>query len=196
MCIRDRFPVVPWVGFTMFGAMIGALLHDLKDHVRKWYFPASMFTIGALFYFFPKDILLFVDDLVTNIFHAAKGSIVSLDWLYLKLGMVFMELSCLVAIDIWIGDRIKPGNLFLKVGQNTLTIYVLHMIVLYGSVFGIGINDYWHKALGPWEVFFGAAGFVLLFVILIKYLDWIKDQLSFILNPIKRFFNAIFFVKA
>ena len=189
------FPIVPWVGFTMFGAMIGALLHDLKHHVRTWYFPTIMFATGALFYFFPKDVLLFVDDAISYVLPAVKGSIAALDWLYLKMGMVLMELSFLVYIDVAFGDRIRSNSLFLKIGQNTLTIYVLHMILLYGSIFGFGIKDYCYKALGPWEVAIGAVLFVLFFVILIKYIDWIREILSFILNPIRNVFNRIFFIR-
>lgn len=187
---RYWFPIVPNIGYTMFGAMFGALLHDLKNHVRNWYFPTAVFAIGFLFYWFAKDILHGIDVL----FGMESFKFVGADSLYTKFGMVFMELSVLIFIDNKWGDRIREGNLFLKVGQNTLTIYVLHMMILYGSFFGIGINDRFYKNLGPWEVAIGAALFVAFFVILIKYLDRIKKLLSFILDPIRNFFNKIFFV--
>lgn len=182
------FPIIPSIGYTMFGAMLGALLHDLKNHVRTWYFPTIMFTLGALFYFFAKDILHGID----VFFGMESFKFVTSDSIYVKVGMVFMELSVLVFIDNKWGDRIREGNLFLKVGQNTLTIYVLHMIILYGSFFGLGINDRYYKNLGPWEVALGAALFVAFFVVLIRYLDLIKDSLSFILDPIKKFFDRLF----
>lgn len=188
------FPIIPFIGFTMFGAMIGALLHDLKNHIRNWYFPTSAFVIGALWYFFPKEILGGIDDLL-----AMDYKFISSDWLFLKLGMVFMVLSVLIYIDNLWGHKIREGNLFLKVGQNTLTIYVLHMMVLYGSLTSFGLNDLFNKrsgmyTLNPWGVAIGAILFVLFFVFLIKYLDWIKEKLSFVLDPIKKFFNKVFFV--
>lgn len=188
------FPLVPWVAFTMFGAMIGALLHDFHHKVTKWYFPTLFLIIGALFYGFPKEILTGLDTLIDVVLPGAHYKFVYLDWLYLKLGMVLMELSVLMFIDRWFGAKIKDNSLFLKVGQNTLTIYILHMVLLYGSITGLGLKRLFHKSLGPWEVFIGAVLFITFFVVLIKYLDLIKEKLSFILVPISKFFNKLFLV--
>ena len=195
------FPVIPFVGFTMFGAMIGALLHDFHKHVKTFYFPLFFTVTGALFFFFGKSLLgqldIFVDTFASN----WKYAFIRIDWLIERLGMVFMGLSILMYVDTIWGDRINGNNLFLKVGQNTLTIYVLHMVVLYGSITSFGLNDLFNKGnhgmyhLNPWQVAIAAALFIAFFVLLIKYLDWIKDQLSFILVPIKNLFNKIFFIR-
>lgn len=193
---RAIFPIVPWVGFTMFGAMIGALLHDVHHRIRSWYFPLIVFSIGFSFYWFPKEILGGLDSLI-NVFSPGFGHhFVYLDWLYWKFGMVLIELSVLIFIDNMWGNRIKDNSLFLKVGQNTLTIYVLHMVVLYGSMTSIGLNDFFHKNLNPYQVAIGAACFIAFFVILIKYLDRIKARLEFILGPIRKFFNRLFSVSS
>ncbi|MCR9172952.1 MAG: DUF1624 domain-containing protein [bacterium] len=190
------FPIIPSIGYTMFGAMIGALLHDLKSHVRTWYFPTIVFTIGFVFFWWAKEILYGLDQVLKmDSFQFIGG-----DSMYSKMGMVLMELSVLIFIDNKWGHKISENNLFLKVGQNTLTIYVLHMVVLYGSITGLGLNRLFSKGehsvmhLNPWEVALGAALFVAFFVLLIKYLDWIKKRLEFILGPIRRFFNKLFFV--
>ncbi|MFT5858123.1 MAG: putative membrane protein [Flavobacteriaceae bacterium] len=188
------FPIVPSMGFTMFGAMIGALVYRYHKKVTKFYFPFAFIVIGASLFFFPREILGWSDSLATTLFPSFNYQFVRLDWLYEKVGMIFMILGLLISIDKVIGHKIKETNLFLKVGQNTLTIYIVHMMVLYGSVIGIGVNDFCHKSLGPWQVFIGAVLFILSFVLLIKYLDWIKLKLDFILSPIKDFFNKIFFV--
>jgi uncharacterized membrane protein len=185
------FPVVPWLGFTMFGAMIGALLHDLNKIVHRWYFPLFFFLFGGLSFFFPKDILFGIDRLMIALFDF-KTQFVYIDWIFLKLGMVIMILGGLIIIDQRFGKYISDKSLFIKVGQNTLTIYVLHMMVLYGSLIGIGVNDFYHKKLGPWEVTIGAILFLSFFIILIKYIDQIRKALEFILKPIRRTMNKIF----
>ena len=191
---RAIFPIVPWVGFTMFGAMLGALLHDLHDRIRTWYFPITVFSIGFILFWFPKAILGGLDSLVSLVSPDFGHQFVYLDWLYYKLGMVLMEISVLIYIDNRWGQYVKDSSLFLKVGQNTLTIYILHMVVLYGSMTGIGLNDFFHKSLNPWQVTIGAILFVGFFVVLIHYLDRIKKKLGFILNPIKKVFNRLFLV--
>lgn len=186
--VKIQFPTVPFVAYTMFGGMIGALLHDFHGHVKKFYFPAIFTLVGAAFFFFSQQILGGVDDLLGSIFSTYDYKMISLNWLYERIGMVLMELSILMYIDnIW-GDKINGNNLFLKVGQNTLTIYVLHMVLLYGSISGLGLKKEFHQALGPWEVTFGAAGFILIFVIIIKYIEPIKAALSTFLDWITKAF--------
>jgi len=183
------FPILPRMGYTMYGAMIGVILYTYKSKVKEWSFILSVFLIGVFLYFFLKDILLILDGIFAHpIYHLYK-----VDWLYECLGMVLIILSILIAIEKFIGE-IKP-NLFLKIGQNTLTIYILHMVLLYGSITGFGINRVIHKNLTPWQILPATICFILFFVILIYYLDEIKLKLDFILKPIKKLVNKLFYIK-
>ena len=183
------FPILPRMGYTMYGAMIGVILYTYKSKVKEWSFILSVFLIGAFLYFFLKDLLLILDGIFAHpIYHLYK-----VDWLYECLGMVLIILSILIAIEKLIGE-LKP-NLFLKIGQNTLTIYILHMVLLYGSITGFGINRVIHKNLTPWQIVPATICFILFFVILIYYLDEIKLKLDFILKPIKKLVNKLFYIK-
>jgi uncharacterized membrane protein len=183
------FPILPRMGYTMYGAMIGVILYTYKSKVKEWSFILSVFLIGAFLYFFLKDLLLILDGIFAHpIYHLYK-----VDWLYECLGMVLIILSILIALEKFIGE-IKP-NLFLKIGQNTLTIYILHMVLLYGSITGFGINRVIHKNLTPWQILPATICFILFFVILIYYLDEIKLKLDFILKPIKKLVNKLFYIK-
>ena len=183
------FPILPRMGYTMYGAMIGVILYTYKSKVKEWSFILSVFLIGAFLYFFLKDVLLIIDGIFAHpIYHLYK-----VDWLYECLGMVLIILSILIALEKFIGE-IKP-NLFLKIGQNTLTIYILHMVLLYGSITGFGINRVIHKNLTPWQIVPATICFILFFVILIYYLDEIKLKLDFILKPIKKLVNKLFYIK-
>ena len=183
------FPILPRMGYTMYGAMIGVILYTYKSKVKEWSFILSVFLIGAFLYFFLKDVLLILDGIFAHpIYHLYK-----VDWLYECLGMVLIILSILIALEKFIGE-IKP-NLFLKIGQNTLTIYILHMVVLYGSITGFGINRVIHKNLTPWQILPATICFIMFFIILIYYLDEIKLKLDFILKPIKKLVNKLFYIK-
>jgi uncharacterized membrane protein len=187
---RAIFPIVPWMGYTMYGAMLGCLLHDFKDHVKKWKAPMITLIIGVVFFSFSKEILTGLDNLLGQPFTLR---LTILDWLYMRFGMVLIVLSTLMIIEKLIGE--VKQNLFLKIGQNTLTIYIMHMIVLYGSLTGFGLNRLLRQRLTPWQVTIGAVLFILLFVLFVKYLDQIKAKLDFILGPIRRFFNRIYGIK-
>ena len=186
------FPTVPFVGFTMFGAMIGALIHDLNKYIKKFYFPLAFALIGVSFYFFSPSILGTIDVALESIFTSTDFQIAGLRRLYEKVGMVLIFLSILMYIDYFWGAKIKSKSLFLKIGQNTLTIYVLHMLLLYMLVDFLGLTDSLRKSLSPWESAIGAIGFILLFVLLIKYLETAKSSLGKLLDWTRIAINFIF----
>jgi len=181
------FPILPTMGYTLYGAMFGTLLFTYKENVKKWSFIIITLTSGLVLFFFSKDILVYFDQkvLMNTNYH-----IYTLDWLYECLGMVLIVLSILIIIEK-LFKEIKP-NLFIKIGQNTLTIYILHMVVLYGSISGYGLNRLFHHNLTPYQLFPALFGFMTLFVIIIYFIDKIKDKLSFILSPIRKVTNKPF----
>lgn len=192
---RAIFPISPWMGYTMVGAMIGALIHRYPKHVPRMYFPLGFLVIGSTLFFGANEILGGVDDLAQYFSTGFKYKFVYINWIIERVGMVLNVLGVLMIIDRYLGDYLKSDSLFLKVGQNTLTIYIIHMMILYGSVIGIGLNDFWHQELNGWEAALAAVLFITAFIILIKYLDWIKAKLSFILDPIKKLFERLFFIR-
>lgn len=184
---RAIFPIVPWMGYTMFGAFMGCLLHVFKGKVKTWGTILITLAIGFVLFLYAKPILTFIDNTTGNQFELRLSR---LDWLYMRLGMVIIVLSLLLMVELLLGN-IKQ-NLFLKMGQNTLTIYILHMVLLYGSITGLGLNRLFRNSLNPWEVTIGAILFIGFFMILIKYLDEIKLKLEFILKPIRTVMNKLF----
>ncbi len=188
------FPIVPYMGYTMFGAAIGSIIYRSQAHVRHWSFPVLFLGVGAALFFSSTEILSIIDIVVQTIVPDFSYHLVDINWLIERLGIVLIEMGVFITIDILWGEKFSENNLFLKIGQNTLTIYVLHMVLLYGSVSGLGLNKFFRKALNPWEVTIGAILFIAFFVILIKYIDVIRARLSFILVPLRRFFERIFFI--
>jgi uncharacterized membrane protein len=187
---HSMFPLIPWVGYTMFGAAMGTLFYSYKTQLKRWSSPLILASIGGTFYFFGKELLILLD----HFMHNTTYHVYSMDYLFERVGMVLLFLSFLMTLELFIGE-IKQ-NLFLKLGQNTLTIFILHMIVLYGSITRLGLTKLFHNKLNPWEVTLGAIGFIAIFVWIIYHLEWLKDKLSFILLPIQRFTGKLFGVTA
>jgi hypothetical protein len=184
---RALFPIVPWLGFTFYGAFIGSLIFKFKESVLSWKAVIIVFVTGFLLYVFPTEILKFINQYI--LFGGFKH-LHKIDWLYIRVGMILMIMSLLIAINVLTGE-IKE-NVFLKMGQNTLTIFIVHFMVLYGSIIVIGINDFYNKNLTPLQAGIGAVLFVLFFALLVKYLDEIKLKLDFLLGPIKRFWSRVY----
>ncbi|MBW7867865.1 MAG: DUF1624 domain-containing protein [Brumimicrobium sp.] len=73
--------------------------------------------------------------------------------------------------------KLIPWNfeLFLKMGQKTLSIYIIHVIILYGGIFGFGLSDFLSSKLHPWGSVIGAMLFMTLFVYFIKYYEFFDN---------------------
>jgi uncharacterized membrane protein len=186
---NSEFPLTPNMGYTMFGAMIGVLLYQFKEKVKTPLFILSGFLIGLVLFLLSKKLLVEFQQLP----FIQVRYIYRMDWLFEKLGMVFMVLSILLALETFV-LHIKKPNLFLKIGQNTLSIFIIHVILLYGRFTGIGFTHYFHRALNGYEIVPITLGFILLFVLLVYYIEQIRSSLSFILVPLKKLTNRCFFI--
>ena len=77
------------------------------------------------------------------------------NYLFIRLGNVLLLFAIFYASE----DYIKKP-LLLKIGQKTLSIYVIHFIIIYGSFTGIGLHQLIGKTLLPWQAIIGAALFL------------------------------------
>lgn len=185
---RSLFPLAPSLGYTFFGAGVGVVLHSVWINKSKWNIPLFLLTIGLSFTFYSTEILTFVDTL---------GGFIGLDfeylvlsnWLYETMGVVFIVLSLLSTFERLV--TIKE-NLFIRIGQNTLSIFIIHMMLLYGAVIKVGIGTFFsrsHNPLNPYEAGIGAALFITLFVVMIYYIEpltnWFDRMLDIVI-PIRK----------
>ena len=191
---RAIFPLIPHMGFVMLGAMLGSLLHDLQRYVRTWKFAFAFIFSGIIIYFFNTYICGTIDSIISYLSGKPFHNWFRVAWLFEKFGMVLMVLGILMLVEKSMGN-IKQ-NLFLKIGQNTLTIFILHFMVLYGSITGLGLYKHINGRLSPIQATIGAILFISIFILFVKHFEWIKDKLGFILKPISRFTGKIFGIKA
>ena len=66
------------------------------------------------------------------------------NYLFIRLGDVLLVFAAFMLFrSLW------KNRTVLKIGQSTLTIYVVHFIILYGSFTGLGLYRFFHHALSP-----------------------------------------------
>jgi len=148
------FTIIPWFGYMSFGACIATAFYR---HLEKPYFkPVTLSVFFILGYFLIEwsshtlfylkkwtDIQLFLDSANYN-------------YLFTRLGNVFIYFAIFYGLERYL----KPP-LLLKIGQKTLSIYVIHFIIIYGSFTGFGLSQLIGKNLSPWQAVFGAALFLI-----------------------------------
>ncbi len=148
------FTIIPWFGYSAFGAFLAVAFNRFKD--ARYLYPAAIGTSllagTALSYSSPvfsglaqlSGIGIFVDVFTNN-------------YLFMRLGNVMV----VFAIFMILRNFLKNTTM-LRLGQNTLAIYVIHFVVLYGSLTGLGLYYYLHHSLSPAIAVPGAIAFMIL----------------------------------
>ncbi|MFD1061911.1 heparan-alpha-glucosaminide N-acetyltransferase domain-containing protein [Winogradskyella litorisediminis] len=176
------FKIIPWFGYIAFGAFIATLFYrhldkpNFKPVTVSVFFIIGYFLIEkssiALFYLHKwTDIKLFIDSANYN-------------YLFSRLGNVFLYFAIFYGLERYL----KPP-LLLKIGQKTLSIYVIHFIIIYGSFTGFGLHQLIGKTLNPYEAVIGAIGFLVIVCIIsfhyVKTNAYIYEKLRLLFFKLK-----------
>lgn len=148
------FTILPWFGYASFGAFISVLFTRYKNfrHLYPTAIAISL-IVGLLLIFYSSDFFLGVSratglQLFADIFFN--------NYLFIRLGDVFIAFAVFMSVRQWL-----TNSTLLKVGQSTLSIYIIHFIILYGSFTGLGLYQYFHHSLSPTAVIASAIVFMI-----------------------------------
>lgn len=180
------FTIIPWFGYVAFGAFISTLFYRYVERPKfKIAIVSGFFIVGIVLilkssYIFMKlfywlDVSLFKDVAYYN-------------YLFTRLGNVLILFALFYAAENYIK---KP--LILKIGQKTLSIYVIHFIIIYGSFTGLGLHQIIGKTLIPWQAIIGA----LLFLSVVCFISFhyaktnafVYSNTRKLIDKIKRYTN-------
>ena len=89
------------------------------------------------------------------------------NYLFIRLGDVLVVFAIFMLIRKYL-----VNNTLLRIGQNTLSIYVIHFIILYGSFTGLGLYRFFHHSLTPTVAIGGA----VVFMVVCSYLALLYDR--------------------
>lgn len=178
---RSVFTFLPWFGYMSFGAYIATAFYR---HLEKPNFKPATLTvfflvgIGLIHYstwilFYLKKwtgIQLFLDSANYN-------------YLFTRLGNVLLYFAIFYGFERYL----KPP-LLLKIGQKTLSIYVIHFIIIYGSFTGVGLHQLIGKTLVPWQAIIGAALFLVVVCIISFY--YVQTN-AYVYNKFRQLFEKL-----
>ncbi|WP_373518632.1 heparan-alpha-glucosaminide N-acetyltransferase domain-containing protein [Pricia sp.] len=147
------FTIFPWFGYAAFGGFVSLLFTKFKNF--KYLYPAAIAiaTIGGL-------VLIFSSTEVFLSFSRATGIQLFADvffnnYLFIRLGDVLL----VFALFMLLRSFLKSPTV-LKIGQSTLSIYIVHFVILYGSFTGLGLYRFLHHSLTPTLAISGALVFM------------------------------------
>jgi putative membrane protein len=181
------FTIFPWFGYASLGGFMGFFFYKNREnpHLYRnmiiWYI-----LLGVILITFPYWMGKIADTLqIHSLQLIAHG-----DYLIKRIGNVLLFFALFMILR-----HVITSPTLQKIGQNTLSIYVIHYIILYGSFTGMGLYRYFHDQLTPWQAIIGAILFVIV-TILITFLYMrkealIDEKIDFIKAKIYQFLRRI-----
>lgn len=169
------FTIIPWFGYTALGAFISVLFTRYRE--SKYLFPAAIsiaITVGYL--------LIYQSSRMFDGLYDATGlelfkMILANNYLFIRLGNVFIVFAVFMVLR-----QFMTNKTVLNIGASTLSIYVIHFIILYGSFTGLGLYRFFNHSLAPQVAIPGALAFMTVCTFLaLKYNQYeakIKSQIS------------------
>ncbi|NCS90102.1 MAG: DUF1624 domain-containing protein [Ignavibacteria bacterium] len=167
------FPLFPWSGYVLAGAVLGSYLAKKPGIFRSAKFSTWLLVAGI-------GIMLFAQ-LVEYIEFYWLGEMrtwnTSPYLVFFRLGFVLVLNSIVSFISLKVESIPK---LLVLLGRNTLLIYVFHLVILYGSAWNAGISLWFGKQLGVGTTISAALTMIILMcatVIIINKLKIKNKQL-------------------
>jgi hypothetical protein len=154
------------------------VVRTYEHHSKKAWFSLIFIVLGFCFNFFTQGILHGLDGLIESL-GMTQHSVLELDSThFVRFGQVLIVLGSLMFMDSRVNINFPR---FLKMGQNTFPIYVVHVIILYGGIFGFGLVPYaFNRNLDP----VSSAGVSVLAVLFFFLMTQFIEPLAMVYNRI------------
>jgi hypothetical protein len=168
------FSFLRYSGYTILGGMLGSIIRTYENKTKEWWFGTTFLVAGIIISIFIQPIFRNIDNFTEWIGITEKGFYELNATAFIRYGQVVSVLGIFMLIDKYVDVKAK---LYLKLGQNTLPIYVVHVIILYGGIFGIGLKPLvFDENLGPWIASGISAIAILFFTLMVHYIEILEDK--------------------
>lgn len=171
------FTLIPWFGYVCFGGFLAITFLRYGKQSKFYPFIITVLLIsGFTLINLSSDFMMFLYNMsYIQVFKSVAYN----NYLFTRLGNV----SLIFAIFIWLRNYLTLP-VFTNIGGKTLSIYIVHFFVLYGSWFGFGLNRFFALALNPEQVMLGAILFVVGICFSISKYDVYKSDIIRVLYQI------------
>lgn len=163
------FSFVRMSGYTILGAMLGAIIRYNENYVRELWFCVAIIVGGICISVFAQNFMNTLDFVIESVGITSESTMHFAKVPISRFGQVVVLIGVLMLIDKYINVK---APLFLKLGQNTFAIYVVHVIFLYGGIFGFGLKPMaFDQNLNPYQAVAISLSAIAFFVLMVKYIE-------------------------
>ncbi len=163
----SQFPLFPWAAYVILGAVLGTYLSKNSMAFRSVKFSLYLALFGYL-----SIIIAYTGNMIENsLLETNYFSIRYVHIFFERVGMVLFINAALSLIAIKVESI---PQVVILIGRNTLLIYVVHLVILYGSAWNRGINFYFGKTFDPFITITSALFMIVIMIGLVKLLHYFK----------------------
>jgi len=152
------FTIIPWVGYTSFGAFLAVLFKKYASYNNLYSSAIALSAIVGISLVYLSSPFFASLNEVSGL--SLFSDIATNNYLFIRLGNVLIVFAFFMVFRHYLTQ-----TTLLRIGQNTLSIYVIHFVILYGSFTGLGLYRFFDHSLAPSVVIPGA----ILFMIICSY---------------------------
>lgn len=138
----SNFPLFPWMSYIFGGALVGSYLAKNPNVFKTFKFPVQLIVVGISLVI----ISYLGDKLEIYVFGKSYYWSTSPNLVFLRIGLI------LIVTSVFSFAALKMQSIpkmIILLGRNTLLIYIVHLMILYGSPWNKGINAFFGSTFDP-----------------------------------------------
>lgn len=175
------FTILPWFGYSAFGAFLSTVFFRHAHRARFKLLTTITFFITGYFLLYHSSWFL------TRLFYITDIDLLKLSADYNYLFTRFGNVLILFGL-FYMFERFLKQSIISKIGEKTLSIYVIHFIILYGSYTGYGLKRFSSQSLNPTEAILGA----IIFMVVVCFISFHYAKTNtFIYNLVRKIIDRI-----
>jgi uncharacterized membrane protein len=163
------FPFFPWAAYVISGAMLGLYIARNPECYTTKKISFRLFWIATAL----LAVSIFINQIDAKIFGATR------EFWTDGFSLVFYRISIVLFLNgamSFVSLRIKKiPDIVKNVGKNTLLIYVVHIVILYGSAWIPGMSLYYAKSFDIFGSLLAAGLLIALMFGMVAMVEFLKD---------------------
>jgi len=161
------FPLFPWIGYILCGAILGSYLAKNPGVFKTTKFSINLLILGLSFI-----ALSGIGDRVEFwLNNESTFWTTSPNLIIFRVGVVLLLNSFVSYLAIKLENI---PQLIIHIGRSTLPIYVIHLVILFGTPWTVGFFPYFGKSLDVWTSISAAIVMVTLMIAIVQSVQLVK----------------------
>ena len=161
------FPIFPWSGYVISGGVLGCYLAQNPLVFKTSRFSLLLAIFGGAFTFIAIASEKILQSLQIYIINPQTDP----NTIFFRMGFVFLLTAAVSYVSLHVN---KIPQIIILAGRNTLLIYVVHLVILYGSTWSPGLILVWGNSFSGVQSFFAAVLMIILMTIMVLVIHKFK----------------------